>query len=522
MGLTTKLLEKAARAAAKRASDALSPDRLLQLGMEGLIEAARTRHESEPMAPWRPGEPLRLLLAGYVGSRNTGADVRTEEMIKQFRHVLGDEHVDLTILTIDPELTRGYFRTVKQLEIPQIFPKFLYDQVRRYHGVIACEGSMFKSKFASALTTMMVGALGLAVAEEKLAVGYGGEAGAMDPTLEKLVRESIGQGALVIARNEESQGVLADLGVPSRPGTDTAWTFEPGPQAKERARLLLERAGWDGEMPLAIVCPINPFWWPVKPDAIKAAIHSLSGAYERSHFKSVYFHEDGPEVERKLTRYLGAMAGAMGDLARERDVFPVVVAMEALDARACERVADLIEQMPRKDGQRPLRPPVFLSAEHDMFTMVALLREASVILSSRYHALVCSMPAGVPSVGVTMDERIRNLMRDRAQPELCLEVDDESLDVRALEAMRRCLDDASQVRRGIERSVATNLVRMGEMGISLLRHVRTHHPRFPVGAHLDESDPISFLPPLAAPQRALIEAHRASHELRASEGGVRA
>ncbi|MCZ7681129.1 MAG: hypothetical protein M5U28_21025 [Sandaracinaceae bacterium] len=47
--------------------------------------------------------------------------------------------------------------------------------------MIACEGSMFKSKFANALSTMMVGALGLATAEEKIAVGYGGEAGAMDP-----------------------------------------------------------------------------------------------------------------------------------------------------------------------------------------------------------------------------------------------------------------------------------------------------------------------------------------------------
>jgi len=32
------------------------------------------------------------------------------------------------------------------------FPPFLYSAVRRNHGVMACEGSMFKSKFANALT----------------------------------------------------------------------------------------------------------------------------------------------------------------------------------------------------------------------------------------------------------------------------------------------------------------------------------------------------------------------------------
>jgi hypothetical protein len=121
-------------------------------------------------------------------------------MIRQLRHLFGDEHLDLSILTIDPEWTRGYFRTVKQLHVPQLFPKFLYDTVARFDGVIACEGSMFKSKFASALTTMMVGALGLALAEEKLAVGYGGEAGAMDEGLEALVKRYV-KGSLIVTRN---------------------------------------------------------------------------------------------------------------------------------------------------------------------------------------------------------------------------------------------------------------------------------------------------------------------------------
>ena len=40
---------------------------------------------------------------------------------------------------------------------------------------------MFKSKFANALTTMMIGSLGIAAAQNKLSVGYGAEAGHMDP-----------------------------------------------------------------------------------------------------------------------------------------------------------------------------------------------------------------------------------------------------------------------------------------------------------------------------------------------------
>src|SRR5690606_18155103 len=158
----------------------------------------------------------------------------------------------------------------------------LYDTVREQHGVIACEGSMFKSKFANALATMMVGALGLATAEEKIAVGYGGEAGAMDASLEDLVRKHC-KSALVITRNTESAGVLEKLGVPTALGTDTAWTFEAAP--REHAEKLLLRAGWDGETPVIAVCPINPFWWPVRPEPLKAAIHGIGGAYADAHYK---------------------------------------------------------------------------------------------------------------------------------------------------------------------------------------------------------------------------------------------
>ncbi len=74
------------------------------------------------------------------------------------------------------------------MHLPDIFPPFLSDEVPRHHGVVACEGSMFKSKFANALTTMMIGSLGIAAAQNKLSVGYGAEAGHMDPSDREDVR----------------------------------------------------------------------------------------------------------------------------------------------------------------------------------------------------------------------------------------------------------------------------------------------------------------------------------------------
>jgi len=114
---------------------------------------------------WSPGKKLKLLFAGYNGARNMGSDARVEEMIRQLRHVLGAENVEFSVMSQNFQLTDGYFESTRQVHLPDIFPPFLAHEVPQHHGVVACEGSMFKSKFANALTTMMIGSLGIAAAE---------------------------------------------------------------------------------------------------------------------------------------------------------------------------------------------------------------------------------------------------------------------------------------------------------------------------------------------------------------------
>src|SRR4030095_11397748 len=157
-------------------------------------------------------ERLKLLFTGYNGTRNTGADVRVEEMLRQIRHILGPDQVELSVLSQNFGLTGGYFKDVTQVKLPDIFPPMLYHEVPKYDGVVACEGSMFKSKFANALTTMMIGSLAVASAQNKLSVGYGAEAGYMDPLVARMCRRYCAQ-SFVITRHEESQAVLGRLGV---------------------------------------------------------------------------------------------------------------------------------------------------------------------------------------------------------------------------------------------------------------------------------------------------------------------
>ncbi len=57
-------------------------DFVLEAWVSGLIEWTKLRWMLGAGQPWKPGEPLRLLFAGYNGTRNTGSDVRVEEMLR--------------------------------------------------------------------------------------------------------------------------------------------------------------------------------------------------------------------------------------------------------------------------------------------------------------------------------------------------------------------------------------------------------------------------------------------------------
>jgi polysaccharide pyruvyl transferase WcaK-like protein len=466
-------------------------DFILEAWVSSLIEMSKTRWMLGKGKPWQPGEKLKLLFAGYNGTRNTGSDVRPEETLRQLRHILGADNVAFSVMSQNFDLTRGYFQDAEQAHLPDIFPPFLSREVPKHHGVVVHEGSAFKSKFANALTTMIIGSLGLAAAENKLAIGYGSEAGYMDPLVAKMCGRYC-KNSFIITRNEESRMVLRNLGVPSELGTDTAWTFEPLPP--EYGRKTLIDAGWDGKQPVLIVCPINPFWWPVKPSLVKYAARVATGAYKDSHYRTVYFHKSGHDVDAAFERYLTAIARAVGAFRLKRSVFTVLVATEALDARACRRIAEKLGGA----------IPVFSSEDYDMYQMVSILRAGHMMVSSRFHGIVTSMPALVPSAGVTMDERIRNLMRERGHEDLLMNVDDPDLESKLLVAMDRLCKEREAIAAGIGRTVVKNLKVMARMGVYFEEEVQRRYPEFPT--RKGEWGWEDYLPPMSNGLKQLVEA----------------
>ena len=471
-------------------------DLVLEAWVSSIIERKKLGWMLGSGKPWQPGEKLKLLFAGYNGTRNTGSDVRVEEMLRQLRHILGADKVEFTVMTQTFERSADYFHGTRQVLLPQIFPPFLAREVPRHHGVVACEGSMFKSKFANALTTMMIGSLGIAAAQNKLSVGYGAEAGHMDPLLAKMCGRYC-KDSLIITRNVESRTLLRELGVPTELGTDTAWTFEPLPA--DYGRKVLREVGWDEQSRVLVVCPINPFEWPVKASVGKLVARKLTGAYKDSHYRSVYFHNSGPEADQAYEKYLSAIANAVSAFRQKHDVYVILVATERLDARPARKIAEKLGGV-----------PVLSSDDYDMYQLVSVLRACHMMASSRYHGIVTSMPALVASAGITMDERIRNLMQERGNTDLLMNVDDPDLEPRLLQALEKLYRDGEAVAEGIGRTVVKNLKVMARMGVHFEEEVQKRYPEFPT--RKGEWSWEDYLPPMSPNLHQLVERYESPVE----------
>src|SRR6266850_6475213 len=353
---------------------------------------------------------------------------------------------------------------------------------------------MFKSKFANALTTMMIGSLGFASSENKLSIGYGAEAGHMDSLIERMCARYVHH-SLVITRNVESQTVLGKLGISTELGTDTAWTFEPHPDAY--GRKALRDAGWDEKTPVLVLCPIHPFVWPVKASLAKYVARITTGAYKESQYRTVYFHESGAEADRKYKHYIDGFVSSTRAFGQKHRVFTVLVATERLDAVACRAIAEQIPGI-----------PIFTSDDYDMYQLVAILRQATYMVSSRYHGIVTCMPSLVASAGVTMDERIRNLMRERGHQQFLLTVDDPDLEPKLLQVMETLFTEAESVREGISRTVVRNLKVMARMGTYLEDAMRRTYPEFPLRSGVLSWE--EYLPPLSSNLLQLAERYDSS------------
>ena len=401
---------------------------------------------------WRPGQPLRILLVGYNGARNTGADARVVALTQQLEQALGAESSKLTVMTLDTENMNGYFPLhIKLWRFTTMFVFSLLRACSCHHVAVLCEGSMLTPTFSEALCVFFCEAAGIMRRQHKPCIAYGSEVGRLSGWLAKLSRDMC-RDTYFIVRTRESLDNLQVLGLRGHIGTDTAWTFDCQ-NGEAWARKFLKMAGWDGHQPLLGIAPINPFCWPVRPSLwrwVKALVtRDFSQQYDK-----FYFYSDSPERRRQYKRYLEALAAAADIYSQEYGAFVVILGIEKLDKKVCSQLSMLID----------CRHTVFTSYFEDVFHMTGLLRQLSILLTSRYHAAVLSMESAVPIVAVSIDARLQALMRELdLDYSSLLQATDADLKLRIIQSLRLNTERQALIAMNIRRHVAAYKTQVNNM-----------------------------------------------------------
>jgi polysaccharide pyruvyl transferase WcaK-like protein len=338
---------------------------------------------------------IRVLMVGYNGANNTGAEALLASDIEDVRAVLGPG-AHLTVPTLNPDNLRRYVKegpTLRIEAIPTLFFGALRRLVKESDLVLLVEGSTYMDSWGSPLLWSFLWASHCAAKLGKPCMAYAVDAGALKPFNARMVRREASRTGLIVTRNRAAAGRLRSLGVtaPITSTADNAFTFkvreaDHGWVAREWPRAA------DGVVGLAMV-NFNLFPALLRPWGPKALC-----------YKWPYYFSSSPERTRAAEMLARGYASLADHVIESTGKAVALVCMEQLD----ETLAGEVHRRMR----HPESARVFSARQHDASRMASLLRGLDLLVTSRYHAAVLSLAAGVPQVAIHHDTRLATIYQD--------------------------------------------------------------------------------------------------------------
>jgi polysaccharide pyruvyl transferase WcaK-like protein len=403
--------------------------------------------------------PPKILLIGYNGANNTGAEALLQADIEDFRAVFGDDAL-LTVPSLkDPANLRRYLHEGPSLRIvrmPSIFLATTRRLVREHDVVVLVEGSAYMDTWTSALLWYFLWATRCAHQEGKPCLAYAVDAGQLRPRNQRLVRRWASQTDLIVTRSEAAAERLRKWGVtaPIEWTADNAFNFDPRPDDRDWARGLWPEV----ERPPVGIAAVDFHRWPV---VIRPWGHS------RDRYRWPYYFSTS-RARRRASADLARGYARLADRVVERhDRSVALICMEELD----EPIARAI----RLEMANPDRAEVFSSRQLDASRMTALLRSLGVLVTSRYHASVLSLADAVPQVAVGHDLRLRTLFAELGlEHDYFVRPDGPDVFDRLAEAVDKLLSDSIEMRGRLRAGHGAHVVAAGR-NRELLRSFAVEH-----------------------------------------------
>jgi polysaccharide pyruvyl transferase WcaK-like protein len=355
----------------------------------------------------RSNMKLRILLVGYNGANNTGAEAKLLVCINELRSVLGPE-AQFTVPSLNEANLRRYLTESPTLKIERVRPSLFFLDVRKFVKqsdlIVLVEGSCYMDTWGSALLWCYLLATRYAHSMKKPCVAYSVDAGSAGRFNRWLIRREASKTDLILARTQNAAERLKEWGVtaPIEVTADNAFAFQPNPQDHD----LLKRV-WPEASHVVGVAAEDIYVWPVQIRLWDQKKYCYRWPYYYTHSKA------SREKSDLLAKVLAVQAD---DIIEEYDKDVALLSMEGLDAGFANKIQRLMKH--------PERTKVFTSSQYNASQMTSILRSLDLLITSRYHAGVLSLPNQVPQTAIGHDLRIRDLYVDLEISELFTDHED--------------------------------------------------------------------------------------------------
>ena len=347
--------------------------------------------------PLKKGQEVpHVLMFGYNGANNTGAEALLLADIEDVRAVLGSQAV-ITIPSLNPQNLRRYVKETDRLRIeplPTLGFHTLHRLVRENDLVMLVEGSTYMDTWSPAMLWAYLWVTSCASEMGKPCLAYAVDAGKIRLALNRwLVRRVVSKTSLVVTRAAAASRRLREFGVtaPIEVTADNAFNYLPDPRDSNLLAQTWPEAG-NGVVGMALV---DFYLWPV---VIKA------WGKRQDCYKWPYYFTRSPERAQASARLARCYAALADELITRQNKSIALIGMEGLDENLLRKVYACMRY--------PERARIFSAKQYNASQMVSILRSLELLVTSRYHACVLSLAAQVPQVAVGHDLRLKTIYQE--------------------------------------------------------------------------------------------------------------
>jgi polysaccharide pyruvyl transferase WcaK-like protein len=347
------------------------------------------------------------LLVGYNGANNTGAEAKLLVIIEELRSILGPEAC-FTVPSLNEENLRRYLKEGPNLKIKAVRPSLFFVDIRKFVKendlVVLVEGSTYMDTWGSALLWFYLLATRYAHSMHKPCVAYSVDAGSASRFNRWLIRREASKTDLILARTQNAADRLNKWRVkaPIEVTADNAFAFNPAAVDEGLLRRL-----WPEASHVVGVAAEDIYMWPVviRPWAQKQYC-----------YRWPYYYTHTRQSREKSDLLADVLAVQADEIVENHDKDIALLSMEGLDSAFANKIKGLMKHADRTK--------VFTSIEYNASQMTSILRSLDLLVTSRYHAGVLSLPAQVPQTAIGHDLRIKDLYADLNISELFVDHED--------------------------------------------------------------------------------------------------